>query len=302
MFPKKSSKILVALLIATAMVVTGLSPVLTHASPLSATLTPVSDATVSIIAPNMNFGHDHTLTVEHLSSRQISRCLIRFNLAAALPWNAVIDSAWLNLYQEGGQGEGSLTVSLVTQDWIEGQVTWNNQPSVGSPVLSRFCNSSAGVKGLDVTDIVRAWHNAPHYGLQIKGPEGGATYNRVFESREHGEYPPTLLVIYHLPAPTPVPTPIPTPVPTSIPPIITATPPPAPTAEPTNEPTHGWCCINGEVFPVSEEICLLEGGQFFETEEEAYQACEPQPPSGWCCFNGEVFPAPCLPGRRRAVL
>ncbi|MCJ7523347.1 MAG: DNRLRE domain-containing protein, partial [Dehalococcoidia bacterium] len=182
------------LIVVAAMAIIGLAPMMSHASPLSVTLTAVSDATVSIIASNMNFGHGDTLTVEYLSSRQISRCLIRFNLAAALPSNAVIDSAWLNLNQEGGQGDGSLTLYLVTQDWIEGQVTWSNQPSVGSPVLSRFCNSSAGVKGLDITAIVQVWHNAPHYGLQIRGPEGGATYSRVFESREHGEYPPTLSV------------------------------------------------------------------------------------------------------------
>ncbi|MFC1847982.1 DNRLRE domain-containing protein, partial [Chloroflexota bacterium] len=223
-------------------------PMMTHASALSATLTPVSDATISIIAPSMNFGHDNTLSVEYQSSRQISRALIRFNLAAALPSNAVIDSAWLNLKLEGGQGSGSLTIYLVTQDWIEGQVTWDSQPTVGEPILSRPCDTTTGVKGLEITDIVRAWHNTPHYGLEIRGPEGGVAYIRLFESREHGEYPPTLSVIYHLPSPSPSPTP--TPLPTQAP-----TQPPVPT--PTAGPTQGWCCLNGEVFQTTQAICSL---------------------------------------------
>jgi len=274
---------LLAGLVLVALVVTGLPPLLTQAASLSAALTPVADATVRSIAPNMNFGHENTLSVEYQSAGQISRALIRFNLAASLPPNAIIESAWLNLNQEGGQGEGSLAVSLVTQNWIEGQVTWNNQPAVGGPVLSRFCDSSSGVKGLDITDIVRAWHNVPHYGLQLRGPEGGAAYIRLFESREQGEYPPTLSVIYHLPAPTPAPT---------APPTAAPTPPPtqAPTPAPTEGPAQGWCCIDGEVFQTTQTACSLEGGLFFETAEEAYQACEPQPTEGWCCLNGEVFP------------
>jgi len=287
-----------------ALVVAGLAPAMTRATPLSATLTPVSDATVSIISADANYGHDHTLSVGYVSSRQITRVLIRFNLASALPSNAIIDSAWLNLFQEGGQGEGSLTVSLVTQDWSESLVTWNNQPTVGSPVLSRFCDSSSGVKGLDITDIVKAWHNVPHYGLQLRGPEGGSTYSRVFESREHGEYPPTLTVTYHLPTPTPTPTTTPTttptPAPTS-PPTAAPTPPPtaaptppstyAPTFTPTT-PAEGWCCLNGEVFPASESACSQEGGLFFDTEVEAAEACQgQQPPEGWCCIDGEVFPS-----------
>jgi hypothetical protein len=38
-------------------------------------------------------------------------------------------------------------------------------------------------------------------------------------------------------------------------------------------------------------VCLEEGGQFFNTEEEAAEACLTQPVQGWCCLNGEVFPA-----------
>ena len=292
MLSKRFPQILVALLMAAAMLMTVFPQMMTHASPLSVTLTPVSDATVSIITPNMNFGHDNTLTAEYQSSRQISRAIIRFNLAAALPSNAVIDSAWLNLKQEGGQGDGSLTVYLVTQDWIEGQVTWNNQPAVGSPILSRFCDSSTGVKGLEITDIVKAWHNTPHYGLAIRGPEGGAAYIRLFESREQGEYPPTLSVIYHLPTPTttPIPTLLPTPIPTTtVAPTPTPVPTRTPTPIPTAQPTTGWCCFNGEVFQTTQTICSREGGQLFDTEEEAVLGCQEQPSQGWCCLNGDIF-------------
>lgn len=106
-----------AALLTAAIIIILLLPLATvRASPLSVTITPVSDATVGSYYPNTNFGHDDTISVKYKSSRQTSRCLIRINLAAALSSSAIIDSAWLNLLQEGGEGDGNLAVYLVTQD------------------------------------------------------------------------------------------------------------------------------------------------------------------------------------------
>lgn len=123
-YPGKAGSILryklalgVAALLTAAIIIILLLPLATvRASPLSVTITPVSDATVGSYYPNTNFGHDDTISVKYKSSRQTSRCLIRINLAAALSSSAIIDSAWLNLLQEGGEGDGNLAVYLVTQD------------------------------------------------------------------------------------------------------------------------------------------------------------------------------------------
>jgi len=178
----------------------------TEASALSTiTLNAVSDASIDRVASSATLGNQQTLEVQYLSSRQVRRTLLRFNLAAALPSDAVIDSARLELFLEGSQGASSVpfTASRVLQDWVESQVTWNNRPSTGAPYAYGSIGSGSGYKSLDVTEIARAWHNAPHYGLELRGPEDESViYSRVFESREHGEMRPRLVVTYHQPAPT----------------------------------------------------------------------------------------------------
>jgi len=70
-------------------------------SSTTVTLTPVADATIDYISPNTNFGTQDTLEVQYQSSRQVRRTLLRFNLAAAVPPEAIIDLARLDLYLEG---------------------------------------------------------------------------------------------------------------------------------------------------------------------------------------------------------
>jgi hypothetical protein len=168
------------------------------------TLTPVADATIDFISPNTNFGTQDTLEVQYQSSRQMRRTLLRFNLAAAVPSDAIIDLARLDLYLEGSQGPDSinLVAARLTEDWIESQVTWNNRPATGDPVEATLVDTTVSPVRVDVTDIVRAWHNVPHYGLELRGPEGETVYNLIFGSREHGEMLPQLAVTYHLPSPT----------------------------------------------------------------------------------------------------
>jgi len=255
------------------------------------TLIPVADATIESAAPDAIFGHDETLSVYYGGQNEIARALIRFNLAAAVPPEAIIDSARLNLFLEYGEGPErvSLIASCLAEDWYESDVTWNNRPGAVEPVVSTVVDTAPGFKSLDVTEIVLAWHNVPHYGLELRGPEGETLYLLFFDSRE-GEIPaqaPQLVVNYHLPTPTPTPTPIPTPIPTPTPtPTPTSTPIPTPTPTPT--PTsEGWCCYNNEVFPSSEHECSTIGGTFFSTEQQAQEYCT----MGWCCHEGEVFPS-----------
>jgi len=248
-------------------------------------LFPVADATIESAAPNTNFGHAETLSVYCGGENEIARALIRFNLAAAVPPEAIIDSARLDLFLVYGEGPERvvLTASLLTQDWDESDVTWNNQPGAAERVVEASVDTTPGLKSLDVTEIVLAWHNAPHFGLELRGPEWETAYLLFFDSRE-GEIPaqaPQLVVNYHLPTPTPTPTP--TPIPTPMP---TPTPTPTPPAE-------GWCCYNNEVFPSSEHECSTMEGTFFPTTEEAEEYCQrefPPAPEGWCCYNGQVFP------------
>jgi len=212
-------------------------------------LTPVADASVDAAAPDTNFGLDAALQVYYGGSPQeMGRSLIRFNLAAAVPPEAEIDEAWLEVYllHTGGLDLVPIRASLIRADWEEAHVTWGNQPPFSEPTQETPVDAGLGYKRLLVTEIVRAWHNVPHYGLILQGPETGPGYNRVFQSRHPTDLPPHLLVTFHTP-PTPTatasattaatftPTPSRTATPSAVPPATatrTATPSAVPTATP----------------------------------------------------------------------
>ena len=165
------------------------------------TIIPVADTSIESAAPNTPFGVDETLNVYYGGQNEFARALIRFNLAAAVPTDAVIDSARLDLFLEYGEGPASIMMiaARLTEDWIESQVTWNNRPATGSPEDATLADTTVSPIRLDVTEIVQAWHNVPHFGLELRGPEGETFYNLSFWSRQHGEMRPQLVVTYHLP-------------------------------------------------------------------------------------------------------
>ncbi|MBN1487252.1 MAG: right-handed parallel beta-helix repeat-containing protein, partial [Anaerolineae bacterium] len=49
------------------------------------------------------------------------------------------------------------------------------------------------------TSYARAWHSGENYGVEIRGPIEGDDFARSFESREHMEHIPRLVVTYHMP-------------------------------------------------------------------------------------------------------
>ena len=176
----------------------------THpAAQSSITLIAVADATLSAEQQDSNFGGATSLDVSWWDDAPAApmRALLRFNLAAAVPPEAIIDSAVLHLYLTYGSGADpvELTASCVVTDWVEAEVTWTTRPGVGEPVLTSPVGTALGTHSLDVTAIVQAWHNIPHYGLELSGPEGVTNHARTFESREAGAHPPQLEVTYHLP-------------------------------------------------------------------------------------------------------
>ena len=90
---------------------------------------------------------------------------------------------------------------LVTADWGETQVTWNNQPGTGSTQADAAIGTISGLYNWDVTALAQAWQAGRNYGLELRGPEGSALgWSYGFLSREYGEGPPRLYVSYHLPA------------------------------------------------------------------------------------------------------
>ena len=208
----------IPLLLVTVLLLVQATPLPTHRAPAIAQagmgeatqatiyLEPVADATLDQTRPTVPLGLEPDLRIFWQGQNEAARALLRFNLAAALPPEAIIETSFLELFLESGSAEGlvDITASNVLADWIEAEVTWESQPDAGDPATVNTTDAGSGVRRLDVTEVVQAWHNQPHYGLLLSGAEASAPYDYTFASRsaEAVETRPRLEVTYHLPLPT----------------------------------------------------------------------------------------------------
>ena len=130
------------------------------------------------------------------------RILIEFDIGA-IPANAVIHSAQLNIFQvgvtPGGDRPMDYRAQFMRQSWSEGNVTWNNANYLGGDALPLgSVDSVVGWKTGDVTNLVRTWYSGarPNDGLIVTGDEVPANNRmREFSSRE-GNSPPYIVLDY----------------------------------------------------------------------------------------------------------
>ena len=169
------------------------------------TLTAVADATVKSWQPDSNFGSESVLTLSY-SKIDVAReavTLLRFDLASAIPSNAIIDSVSLELFLVDGAGADPARVAayFVTSNWDESSVTWNSFPTAEPIGVISQVDRSLGYRSWQVTSFAREWQSGSNNGIYLQGPVDGTYYERTFESREHEESVPRLVVTYHLPSP-----------------------------------------------------------------------------------------------------
>ena len=166
-----------------------------------------ADATVRSTQPNTNFGSEHALELSYiqidLPAEEV--VLLRFDLSA-LPADAVIDSAVMDLYlaYTAGDNPKSLAAYYVTGAWSESTVTWNTFPTAETwGIVSSVDNVTGRYKSWTITSWASYWHSHPaeNRGVYLRRLTSETTYfERTFESRDHNERRPRLVVTYHLPA------------------------------------------------------------------------------------------------------
>ncbi len=210
------------------------------------------------VAPNANLGGTDNLETFFGEGEEHRRSLMRWNLSA-LPGDAAIIGASLELYRHEGNPENAMQVTLyrLTRNWTEG-TGWDFQPGSGYvPDGATWTLASPGTAwttpggdfdatvvgqttlpagmgngwvSLDATAAVRAWAEGglPNYGLLLRPLNGDYTYHYYY-SRNHGtpNQRPRLVVTYTVGgAATATPTSTGTPLPTSTPtPTGTGMPP-----------------------------------------------------------------------------
>ena len=181
----------------------------------------------------------YSKTIEDVSYAMAT--LVRFDLSS-LPTNAVIDSATLELYL--GESSGlpvNVGMYMVTSPWSASTMTWNTYLTSATMGLAAQVSSHGWVSWY-ATGLARAWLSDPraNYGVVVYGPWGTSYYWLGFYSSENRDYPPRLVVNYHLPTPTPTITPTPTATPTATETATataTSAATPTATATPTFTPT-----------------------------------------------------------------
>ena len=116
--------LLVVLALALGLLATG--PV----SATTVTLNPVDDAYVDHHNINTNYNNDN-LIVAGSNSDYDKRIFLKFNLSS-IPNGATITQANLSLYLTDSSSDYSEDAKYVSTDtWVEGTITWNNQPAIG---------------------------------------------------------------------------------------------------------------------------------------------------------------------------
>lgn len=128
------------------------------------------DGDISSLFPKNNYKNIPYLvpyTWIQFGNQETRRSLLKFDINS-IPANAVIDSAFIDLYysakfvQEnppftGHFGTNSFQISRITQAWSDSTLTWNNQPTVtaqNSILVAAATNSSKNYLNINIKNIV----------------------------------------------------------------------------------------------------------------------------------------------------
>lgn len=162
------------------------------------------DAFLSSLQPDANFGGTRDLRLGwNNGGFNAMRILIEFDIAA-IPRNAVINSATLFIFQTGvvpgGDRNMDYRAQFMRTAWDERGVTWNNANYLGGDALPLgSVDSTPGWKNTNVTDIVRTWYSGgrANNGLIVIGDETPENNRmRIFSSREEGGSAPYIVLDY----------------------------------------------------------------------------------------------------------
>ena len=207
------------------------------------TLYPVADSTIRKGNKNANYGNADELEISLDSIEALeSKVLVRFNLEGAVPPDATVNSASLQLYMlDAGWADAvDIAAVLVLSKWSEDSVTWNSAPDTSWMYSEATINSVADqYKTWSIpASFIQYWldDSGQNYGLELSGLDGDGFY-RIFYSQEAAPddgFKPRLLINYTLPPPTPTDTFTFTPTATR---TKTPTRPPTLTRVPTNTAT-----------------------------------------------------------------
>ncbi|WP_425423099.1 DUF7594 domain-containing protein [Segetibacter koreensis] len=164
--------------------------------PVTASLSPIADATVrNGVYSRINFGSDTTLTIKgSASSGNSFFTYLKFSVDSI----SKVDRAVLRLYGKNIQNFAPINISAFPVDddkWTEKGIAWHNAPaSEESPASSVLVDNELKYYELDVTNFVRTKLTKDKVvSLAIKNIADD-NRNLSFNSKENNHFPPQLVV------------------------------------------------------------------------------------------------------------
>ena len=192
--------------------ITGTNALLTEAQPAEGnsfstaywdTLIPAADSFVKENSPSQNRGNLQTLQVQSNSQPANFRTFARFDVSSIAPGDEVLKAEITLCASVVPGATRTYEVFRVTEPWVEGTITWSNQPGVvGTATNTATTPASPACMTWSVASDIQAWvAGAANNGFRINDlVENSATnYNSTFRSREYTAVPadrPSLFVVF----------------------------------------------------------------------------------------------------------
>ena len=156
------------------------------------------DTFINRESPSLNYDFQNKMFVKTDQTGYVYMTLLKFDLGTALNGKN-ITAAVMTLPGYNGSGStANLTAAMITSNWGEDTVTWNNKPSIGSDkaygTLSSFTDMPMPEINFNITDMVKIWTAPtdpgyiPNYGTYIYS-ESAHDYTQFYTSGNGGFWP-----------------------------------------------------------------------------------------------------------------
>ena len=143
----------------------------------------ITDTYVREKAPGTSYYSSADLYIGYSTANYRTRAYVKLNALPEIPQSSVIVEATLRLFRHtdldrdnsfsGTSDELYLAAYKVTEDWGETELTWNNQPDVGSEMLDYNIASESAIGSYyhwDITSTVHGWYsnNNTNHGIAVQ--------------------------------------------------------------------------------------------------------------------------------------
>ncbi len=146
------------------------------------------DAYVDQNVPGSNFGGVNDLFVRSQNNSRNKRSFVGFNLPAT-PSGCSVTAAKLRLYAISAASGRTIQVARASGAWVEGTITWTNQPGEAGTAVTLASGSGAGWRewtGGNMTTLVEQLYSGTNNGLVVRDQTEGTPGNQEqrYQARE----------------------------------------------------------------------------------------------------------------------